>query len=103
MQGTLYSFQKPGVLIPGRVDQKYFFSLVEICDITNPRMVSALEQVLVFGKTRREACGEFSVAASNFSIKVRQLQSVSTLLQGMFPCASSQGGCPLHIHTVSAS
>lgn len=103
MQGTLYSFQKPGVLIPGRVDQKYFFSLVEICDITNPRMVSALEQVLVFGKTRREACGEFSVAASYFSIKVRQLQSVSTLLQGMFPCASSQGGCPLHIHTVSAS
>lgn len=96
MRVSLYDYQKPGVLVPGRVEQNYFFSLVEICEISNPKMVGALEQVLVFGKTRREACGQFSVTASYFSIKIRQLQNVSILLQGMFPCARLQGGCPLH-------
>ncbi|MGS0639261.1 PapB/FocB family fimbrial expression transcriptional regulator [Citrobacter sp. VF227] len=96
MRVSLSDYQKPGILIPGKVDKKYFFSLVDVCDISNPRMVCALEQVLVFGKTRREACGQFGVTASYFSIKIRQLQSVSVLLQQMFPCASHQGGCPLH-------
>lgn len=101
MQVSLYDYQKPGVLVPGRVEKSYFFSLVDICEIGNPKMVGALEQVLVFGKTRREACGQFNVTASYFSIKIRQLQNVSVLLQGMFPCARQQGGCPLHTQAVT--
>jgi hypothetical protein len=93
------TYMKPGTLIPGAVDRKYFYNLVEICEITNPKMIGALEQVLVAGKTRKEACGSFNVTVSYFSIKIRQLQSVSILLQDIFPCASMQGGCPLHTKT----
>lgn len=101
MRVSLYDYQKPGVLVPGKVRQDYFFSLVEISEINNPKMVGALEQVLVFGKTRREACEQFSVSVSYFSIKIRQLQNTSILLQGMFPCARQQGGCPLHTQAIT--
>lgn len=94
---SLDTYTKSGTLIPGTVDRKYFYNLVEICGITNPKMIGALEHVLVAGKTRKEACGNFNVTVSYFSIKIRQLQSVSILLQDIFPCASMQGGCPLHI------
>lgn len=94
---ALDTYIKSGKLIPGTVDRKYFYNLVKICEITNPKMIGALEQVLVAGKTRKEACGDFNVTVSYFSVKIRQLQSVSILLQDIFPCASMQGGCPLHI------
>lgn len=93
------NYRTPGTLIPGTVDRKYFYNLVEICEIANPNMIGALEQVLVSGKARKEACGNFNVTVSYFSIKIRQLQSVSILLQKVFPCASMQGGCPLHTRT----
>lgn len=96
---SLSGYTKPGTLTPGAVDRKYFYSLVEICGINNPGMIGALEQVLVSGATRKESCEKFNVTTSYFSIKVRQLQSVSILLQSIFPCASVQGGCPLHVKT----
>ena len=99
MQSSLYDYRKPGALLPGQVKREYLYSLVEICEVTNPKMVGALEQVLVSGATRKDACKEFGVTASYFSVKVRQLQNVSILLQSLFPCAQQSGGCPLHNST----
>ena len=94
---AVYDYQKPGSLTPGLVSRKYLLGLVAVCEISNQNMIKALEQVLVFGIPRKDACERFSVAASYFSIKIRQLQSMSILLHSIFPCALRQGGCPMHI------
>lgn len=100
MRSSSYDYQKAGTLVPGQVERKYLYGLVEICEVTNPKMVGALEQVLVAGMSRKDACKEFGVAESYFSIKVRRLQGVSILLQSLFSCAQNQGGgCPLYNST----
>lgn len=74
-----YSSQR-GKLIPGEVDGDLLHLLVSIVGVKNEQMVLALRDVLVHGKTRKQACGDYNVSQSYFSIKLHQLQGVSVLI-----------------------
>lgn len=69
----------PGTLVPGRVSIQHFGLLTAVCPVRSPGLLKALESVLVYGKTRREACEEFGITQSYFSVKYRRLQTVSLL------------------------
>lgn len=66
-----------GVLLPGEVDIRYFRLLVTICVLHSPCLQQALEDVLVYGKTRQEACRDNGISQSYFSVKYRHIQMVS--------------------------
>lgn len=66
-----------GTLTPGQVDIRYFRLLVNVCVLHSPCIQKALEDVLVYGKTRKEACLDNGVSQSYFSVKYRHIQCVS--------------------------
>ncbi|AMH17462.1 adhesin biosynthesis transcriptional regulator [Hafnia paralvei ATCC 29927] len=68
---------KLGKLIPGQVDIRLFRLLSMVCVMHSPSIRQSLEDVLVHGKNRREACESNGVAQSYFSVKYRHMQMVS--------------------------
>ncbi|MBJ8362579.1 transcriptional regulator [Citrobacter cronae] len=75
----------PGTLKPGDIDICHFRLLVAISMIKRKNMQYALEDVLVRGRTRREACEKHNVSQSHFSVKYRQLQMVSHTVVRIYP------------------
>lgn len=75
----------PGVLEPGRVDICHFRLLMALGLIKGKGMQGALEDVLVRGGTRREACERHGVSQSYFSVKFRHLQMASQTVIRMYP------------------
>ncbi|ENU6224482.1 adhesin biosynthesis transcription regulatory family protein [Salmonella enterica subsp. arizonae] len=70
-------FYQQGELIPGSVDIRHFRLLMTISSVNNEKMYKALEEVLVYGKSRKEACENNAVTQSYFSVKYRNTQMVS--------------------------
>ncbi|EBJ9978066.1 hypothetical protein D2U39_25345, partial [Salmonella enterica] len=70
----------PGMLVPGQVSTRHFRLLTIICQVRSPDLLKALEQVLVYGKSRRLACEDTGVTQSYFSVKYRRLQIISQLI-----------------------
>ncbi|MDX6840842.1 transcriptional regulator [Hafnia paralvei] len=64
-------------LVPGQVDIRLFRLLSSICVMHSSNIRQSLEDVLVHGKTRREACEANGVTQSYFSVKYRHVQMVS--------------------------
>lgn len=62
--------------------ESHFDILIDVANIRNENMVFALKDVLVFGKSRKLACGENNVSQGYFSIKLRQLQQLSKRISG---------------------
>lgn len=85
------------LLIPGQVDPEYLSGLINICSIRNQKMVRALELVLVHGITRKNACASESVAMSFLSVKIKQLQSINSVIHSILPFRGSNcGKCATH-------
>ncbi|MFP2396986.1 PapB/FocB family fimbrial expression transcriptional regulator [Citrobacter braakii] len=78
-----YSIQ--GTLHPGLVDIRHLRLLITLCSISSPRMVMALEDVLVSGLSRREACERNGVSQSHVSVKLRRLQDVNQIVLRIYP------------------
>ncbi|AMH16756.1 MULTISPECIES: PapB/FocB family fimbrial expression transcriptional regulator [Hafnia] len=66
-----------GELTPGEVDIRLFRLLSTVCVMHSPSIRQSLEDVLVHGKSRSEACEANGVAQSYFSVKYRHMQMVS--------------------------
>lgn len=66
-----------GELMPGQVDIRLFRLLLRVCVMHSPSMRQSLEDVLVHGKSRQEACEANGVSQSYFSVKYRHMQMVS--------------------------
>lgn len=79
------SLDIPGTLVPGRVDVRHFRLLAAVSMINRKNMLAALEEVLVGGQTRRDACERHGVSQSQFSVKYRQLQMVSQTVVRIYP------------------
>lgn len=75
----------PGTLHPGMVDIRHLRLLLTLCNVSNPRMVLAIEDVLVGGFPRREACERNGVSQSHLSVKLRRLQDVSQMVLRIYP------------------
>lgn len=78
-------YSVPGVLHPGVVDIRHLRLLLTLCSISNPGMVMALEDVLVSGLSRREACERNRVSQSHLSVKLRRLQDVNQMVLRIYP------------------
>ncbi|HCW0180999.1 MULTISPECIES: PapB/FocB family fimbrial expression transcriptional regulator [Citrobacter] len=75
----------PGTLEPGRVNICHFRLLIAMGITGKKNMQDALEEVLVRGLTRREACERHGVSQSHFSVKYRRLQMVNQTVVRMYP------------------
>ncbi|EIL0863430.1 transcriptional regulator [Salmonella enterica] len=72
-----------GEMEPGTVDPRYFRLLLTIGSTGSYKMRKALEDVLVHGTSRKDACSKYGVAQSNFSVKYQRLQFVSMTVAQM--------------------
>lgn len=80
-----HSLLVPGEMIPGRVNINYFRLLLLISGISNPRVCRALEEVFVYGKTRKEACLNNDISSGYFSVRYHRLQFISHTVTRMYP------------------
>lgn len=71
-------------LIAGGVDENHFQLLVELVGVRNEGMTLALKEVLVEGKARKLACGEYKVSQACLSIKIKKMQLISNLISGAY-------------------
>lgn len=78
-------YSVPGMLYPGHVDIHHFRLLLTLCKIRNLSMALALEDTLVGGISRREACERNGVSQSHLSVKCRQLQDINQTVLRIYP------------------
>lgn len=69
----------------GNVSRDHFRQLINISNIHSAKVILALEDFLVFGVTRQEACEKYHVAQGYFSISLRRLQELSAQVVLMYP------------------
>lgn len=70
---------KQGVLVPGKITGDQFCLLVEMSSIRSEKMVQALQEYLVQGKSRILICENYNLGSSHFSISLDRLQRLSYL------------------------
>lgn len=70
-------YKKLEELTPGEVDIRLFRLLLSVCVMHSPHIRQALEDVLVHGMSRKEACEANGVTQGYFSVKYRHMQMVS--------------------------
>lgn len=84
----LYSDRVMG-LRAGQVPQDHFRMLINISNIHSSKVILALEDFLVRGLTRQDACEKHHVAQGYFSISLRRLQELSAQVVLMYPYYAS--------------
>ncbi|EDD5412305.1 transcriptional regulator [Salmonella enterica subsp. enterica serovar Enteritidis] len=80
----------PGTLESGAVNIHYFQLLITVCLIRKKNVSDALEDVLVRGFSRREACECNGISQSTLSVRLRHLQMVSHTVVRMYPYIKEQ-------------
>lgn len=73
----------------GQVSHEHFRMLINISNIHSAKVISALEDFLVLGLTRHEACEKHCVAQGYFSVSLRRLQELSAQVVLMYPYYAS--------------
>ncbi|CAD5758943.1 major pilu subunit operon regulatory protein PapB [Escherichia coli] len=68
---------RQGALIPGKVDEEQFLILVEMSSLRSEKMVEALLEHLVHGKSRVSVCEKYAVESRYFSTSLNRLQRLS--------------------------
>lgn len=68
---------RQGWLIPGRVLEGQFWLLIGISSMHSEKIIGALLDYLVRGKTRKESCNTHNVNSGHFSIGLNRLQHIS--------------------------
>ncbi|MFT2789629.1 PapB/FocB family fimbrial expression transcriptional regulator [Serratia sp. T13T92] len=76
--------KSPSTLVPGKVEERYFLLLAAVCTLRSENMRGALEDVLVNGLSRQEACEKHSVSQSYFSVKYHHMQTVNRTITLMY-------------------
>lgn len=68
---------RQGWLIPGNVREGQFWLLVGASSMHSEKIIGALLDYLVRGKTRKESCDAHNVNSGHFSIGLNRLQHIS--------------------------
>lgn len=68
---------RQGWLIPGKVSEEQFWLLVGVSSMHSEKIIGALLDYLVKGKTRKESCNAHNVNSGHFSIGLNRLQHIS--------------------------
>jgi hypothetical protein len=73
------------VLIPGNVPAEMFYALIDISAIRSEKVIYALKSFFVDGKERGAICESLNVNAGYLSIKIRELQTLTKKIMGLYP------------------
>ncbi|EGK7719932.1 transcriptional regulator [Salmonella enterica] len=72
------------ILIPGKVDDEYFWMLINISTIHSNKVICALHDHLVFGYTKKESCERHNVSPSYLSISLKRIINISKITQSIY-------------------
>ncbi|AOV97677.1 repressor [Edwardsiella hoshinae] len=78
--GDAYLINKKVNLLPGSISEARFWLLIEISPIHSEKVIAALNDYLVLGYTRREACERNNVAAGYFSLSLAKMLRVENVV-----------------------
>ncbi|HAX5087635.1 TPA: transcriptional regulator [Escherichia coli] len=65
---------------PGSMSVGHFRCLIEISSINSQKVISALEDFFVHGKSRKEACERNNVAQGYFSISMSKFLKINNIV-----------------------
>lgn len=85
MNKSVYFKRKPGHLRQGDVHPEHFRMLIESSSIHSPKVIQVMEEFLVHGVSRKDACEKYGVSASYVSVTLRRLQDLSRNIVMMYP------------------
>ncbi|EFC9510245.1 transcriptional regulator [Escherichia coli] len=68
------------VLIPGKVDERRFWLLIELSPFRSEKIVRALRDFLVMGYNRKEVCEKYGTSYSYFSIALKRLTHINDIV-----------------------
>lgn len=74
-----------GTLKPGTVSEDMFHILIDISAIRSEKVIYALRNFFVDGKTRKEICEEFDVNPGYLSTKIKELQLLMSKIVSIYP------------------
>ncbi len=69
----------------GVVHEKHFRLLIEVSNIRSIKVIFALEDYLVNGRSVKDVCADYGVTSSYFSTVLRRMQKVSLCVYCMMP------------------
>ncbi|HBD5389170.1 TPA: transcriptional regulator [Escherichia coli] len=65
-------------ITPGSMSTEHFRYLIEISSINSQKVILAMEDFFVHGKSRKEACERHNVAQGYFSISMRKFLMINS-------------------------
>ncbi len=68
------------MLIPGKVSEDFFWTLVELSPLRSEKVVRALRDFLVQGYTRKEVCEKYGVSYGYFSVALKRIRHVNNII-----------------------
>ncbi|WP_045438152.1 PapB/FocB family fimbrial expression transcriptional regulator [Citrobacter sp. S-77] len=78
-------YEKISKLEPGTVEQEHFSLLINISSIRSRKVIHALEDYFVNGVKRKIICERYNVNPGYLSLKIREIQSVSSMVYRALP------------------
>ncbi|EGJ9169300.1 transcriptional regulator [Escherichia coli] len=72
-----------GNLCPGCVSEKHFLLLIEISGMHSKKVINALREHLVTGRSRKDVCEKYNVSQGYLSGALIRIQRLSQLISSM--------------------
>lgn len=92
-QSYLY-YRAPGALRCGEVHPEQFRQLIVLSGMHSTRVIMALEDYLVHGVVRKQACEKHALSASYMSVALGKLQLLSRGVATLAPWYMTGAGRP---------
>lgn len=68
---------KQGALVPGKITEDQFCLLMEMSSIRSEKVIQALREYLINGKSRVAVCEYYKLGSGHFSLSLDRLQRLS--------------------------
>lgn len=82
---TYLNYSAPGALRCGSMHPEHFRLLMALSGVHSTRIIMALEDYLVHGTARRDACRLHGVSASYMTTVLQKLQSLNQMVASLSP------------------
>ncbi|EKY5157510.1 transcriptional regulator [Escherichia coli] len=81
------------MLIPGKVPEEFFWTLIELSPLRSEKVIRALRDFLVLGYTRKEACERYDVSYCYFSVALKRIRHVNEIICQLIHGYISESSC----------
>lgn len=79
----LQARKRKGALIPDEVKEEHFWLLIGASSIHSERIIQALRDYLVLGRSRKHVCEQYGINNGYFSTSLNRLQYISQIAAQM--------------------